>query len=177
MFGGDANVRDLERRVKSLESQMSDMSGSLKTLKEIILKMQAEKSALEKETSRLEENLASLMNKQKILIKKKLPVERKLENEVKEKFIEPLKEEMKDNIRIIKKAVQEDISMPGTVETPIDELYEAVTNKGRITMEDAAKKFNVHASRIEEWAKILEEHGLIEIHYPALGKPELRKKV
>ena len=60
--------------------------------------------------------------------------------------------------------------------TPIDELLEMVKKNGRIRTKDAAKRFGVSKSEIEEWGKILEEHGLIEIHYPPVGETELRKK-
>ena len=64
----------------------------------------------------------------------------------------------------------------GETKTPIDDLFELVMKDGRVKITDAAKKFGVFEARIEEWAKILEDHGLIEIHYSAMGKPELRKK-
>ncbi len=62
------------------------------------------------------------------------------------------------------------------VTTPIDELFEIVMRVGRIKLGTAAKKFGAKKQQVEEWAKILEEHGLIEIHYPPFGEPELRKK-
>ena len=68
------------------------------------------------------------------------------------------------------------VSAKATVTTPIDDLYDTIMNIGKIRMDIAAKKFNVAESIIEEWAKILEENGLIEIRYPAVGKPSLAKK-
>lgn len=63
------------------------------------------------------------------------------------------------------------------MKTPIDELFELVMKYGIVPLPDAAKKFGVTEAQLEEWAKILESHGLIEIHYPAIGKTELRKKI
>lgn len=62
------------------------------------------------------------------------------------------------------------------ITTAIDKLLELVEKKGSISIKDAAKVFNVSRSQIESWVKILEEHELIEVHYPPIGEPELRKK-
>lgn len=69
------------------------------------------------------------------------------------------------------------IQMPDNIiTTSLDTLLDLIIKKGRIQLKDAAKVFSVTRAQIEEWAKILEEHDLIEIHYPPLGEPELRKK-
>lgn len=62
------------------------------------------------------------------------------------------------------------------IKTSFDQLLELVIEKGSIKIPDAAKKLRVKDKQIEEWARILEEHDLIEIHYPAFGKPFLKKK-
>jgi Mn-dependent DtxR family transcriptional regulator len=62
------------------------------------------------------------------------------------------------------------------ITTPLDKLLDLVMKRGRIRIKDAAKSFGVSRAQIDEWAKILEEHGLVEIHYPPVGEPELRKK-
>ncbi len=63
-----------------------------------------------------------------------------------------------------------------SLKTPVDELYEIIKKTGGIRLDHAAKKFRIPESKVEEWAKILEESGLIEIHYSAIGKPVLAKK-
>jgi hypothetical protein len=63
------------------------------------------------------------------------------------------------------------------IETPLDELLELIMKKGTVRLVDAAKAFHVKESQLEEWARLLEEHELIEIHYPTIGKPILKKKV
>ncbi len=60
-------------------------------------------------------------------------------------------------------------------ETEIDVLYRLVQEKGRIQLSAVARYFNVEKKMVEDWATILEEHGLIKIHYPAFGEPELIK--
>lgn len=60
--------------------------------------------------------------------------------------------------------------------TPIDELLNLVTERGRVKLKYAAKRLGVKKNQVEDWAKILESHGLIVIHYPPIGDVELRKK-
>lgn len=60
-------------------------------------------------------------------------------------------------------------------ETDMDLLIELVDAKEHIKLSDAAKFFNVSIKKIEELAKILEEHNLIKIHYPTFGEIELNK--
>ena len=62
------------------------------------------------------------------------------------------------------------------ITTPLDDLYKIVQEHGKIGMLDAAKHFRVTEAIMEEWAKMLEAKGLIEINYPFVGKPELKKR-
>lgn len=62
------------------------------------------------------------------------------------------------------------------IKTSLDQILELVMEKGSIKIPDAAKKLRVKDKQVEEWARILEEHDLIEIHYPTFGKPFLKKK-
>ncbi|MEM2918057.1 MAG: DUF2226 domain-containing protein [Candidatus Altiarchaeota archaeon] len=63
----------------------------------------------------------------------------------------------------------------GKVKTKIDELYDLVKKNKIVKLNDSlAKKLNVSKAQIESWAVILEEHNLIELHYPAIGEPEMR---
>ena len=66
--------------------------------------------------------------------------------------------------------------MTEKISTSIDELFELVMRNGKIKLNTAARRLGVKKNQVEEWAKILEEHGLIDIHYPPFGEPELRKK-
>ena len=72
---------------------------------------------------------------------------------------------------------KEEVSLDKSkISTPLDVMYKMIEQMGRLEVSDAAKKFHVSQQQIEEWAQILESKGLIEIHYPIIGKPELRKK-
>ncbi|MEM5812140.1 MAG: hypothetical protein QXN71_00085 [Candidatus Aenigmatarchaeota archaeon] len=67
------------------------------------------------------------------------------------------------------------------LETSIDKLYKLVKERSRVGFDEAAEKFNAEREQIESWAKILEEHKLIKVHYPVFGRPvmifrEMEKK-
>jgi hypothetical protein len=63
------------------------------------------------------------------------------------------------------------------IETSIDKLFELVQKNKRIRINDAlAHKLGTTRARIEGWAMILEEHNLVELHYSAMGEPEIREK-
>ena len=60
-------------------------------------------------------------------------------------------------------------------ETDMDLLLEIVESRSIVRLSDAAKFFKTDMKKIEGWAKILEEHGLLQIHYPTFGEIELRR--
>jgi CBS domain-containing protein len=60
------------------------------------------------------------------------------------------------------------------LETDIDKLLALVKEEGSIKFVEAAKRFSVTESRIEEWGKILEEYKLVRLHYPPIGEPTLK---
>lgn len=63
----------------------------------------------------------------------------------------------------------------GKVKTSIDKLLELIQKHKKIRIDDGlARTLNVKRSQIEGWAMILEEHDLVELHYPAIGEPEIR---
>jgi CBS domain-containing protein len=62
-----------------------------------------------------------------------------------------------------------------TVSTKIDELLSMI-EKGPTSFSKISKSLNISENLIEEWAKILEEHDLVEISYPAMGSPILKLK-
>lgn len=62
------------------------------------------------------------------------------------------------------------------VKTTIDKLYEWILDNGEVKIDDhLSTKLGVSKTQIEEWCMILEEHNLVELHYPAIGDPEARK--
>ncbi|VVB52120.1 Uncharacterised protein [uncultured archaeon] len=63
------------------------------------------------------------------------------------------------------------------VQTTIDRLYRHVQMKGRAPLnETTAHQLGITKTQLEEWAIILEEHNLIELHYPTIGEPEIIRK-
>jgi hypothetical protein len=64
----------------------------------------------------------------------------------------------------------------GSMETTIDRLIDIIDKKGSVNTYNLSKELGVSMERIESWAKILEDRGLIEIEYPLIGPSKLRKK-
>jgi len=61
------------------------------------------------------------------------------------------------------------------IETDLDKLVNFVNQVEVIKLSTAAKLFNISLKKAEEWAKILDGHDLVRLHYPGIGEPELRK--
>jgi Na+-transporting methylmalonyl-CoA/oxaloacetate decarboxylase gamma subunit len=62
---------------------------------------------------------------------------------------------------------------PPKIETSADRLYEMVKQKGSVRLSEAAKELGVSEETVIKWGEILEEHRMIELHYPMAGKPRL----
>jgi len=59
--------------------------------------------------------------------------------------------------------------------TKIDEMVKML-EKESLDISTISKRLNVPENLVEEWAKIIEENGLIEINYRAIGSPILKFK-
>ena len=62
------------------------------------------------------------------------------------------------------------------IETTIDRLINILEKRGSVSTIDLSKELGVSIERIESWAKIFEDRGLIDIEYPLIGSSKLRKK-
>ena len=63
------------------------------------------------------------------------------------------------------------------LETDIDKLYDIIEEKGKVTLAVVAKTLNSPEDKVRDWADILEEHDMIDIDYPVVGSPILKKRV
>lgn len=63
---------------------------------------------------------------------------------------------------------------PMVLETDVDKILQIIEERGSIDFNELAKQLNVSVEKIEEWGKILEEHGLVLIDYPPIGKPLIK---
>lgn len=59
------------------------------------------------------------------------------------------------------------------IETPIDLLIDIVRRRHSLTIEEAAVILKVSEEQVEEWVKILEDHGYLKLVYPPIGKPRI----
>jgi hypothetical protein len=98
-------------------------------------------------------------------LKQVKPVEEKKIDEI-EKSIETIKaEEARNKEKLI-----------DMVETDIDKLMRILDEKKVMNIGDLSKELKISLDRLESWAKTLEDHGLVEIEYPIIGLPRVRKK-
>ncbi len=95
-----------------------------------------------------------------------------LEEKIKEE--KNLNEKKIEKIEIPKKDIERSTA---DIETAIDELIDTINTRGSVTTLELSRQLGVSIERIESWAKILEDRGLIEIEYPLIGQSKLRKKV
>jgi len=131
-----------------------------KRLQEKVRK-KAEKLKLQEEERRKKEES---IKEKKLGIFSKL-FKKKIQEEKPKKEKIPLAKELSKNLKI-------DI---GKYETDIDVLYKIIERIGRIKLSAIAKYFGVDQKKVEEWAQILHEHELVDIYYPPIGEPELRR--
>lgn len=66
------------------------------------------------------------------------------------------------------------------IETGVDKLVNIVKERGRISLDDAAKELGVSATVIQEWVDFLEEEGVLSVEYkltrPYLVERKLTRK-
>lgn len=85
------------------------------------------------------------------------------------------KKEADPSVKAIKAAER----APGNanlIETQIDRLHSMINEKGIVRVSEAASALGVKKELVEEWAKVLEESGLILLRYRAVGDIEMLKK-
>lgn len=154
-------IRRLEKKIENLEKRTGRnfvrLNDSLNTVTDVIIR-------LEKENSELKKDRDFLLEKQKELLRS-VETENRLIKEMREKFIEPAREGLRQDIELVKQAISDDYK------SKKDELLDMVMRQGRIKVKEAARKLNVHNVQIETWAQDFEKAGLVQ-----LDKEELRKK-
>jgi len=69
---------------------------------------------------------------------------------------------------------KQQIKISSNYNTVLDDIYNLVKKQGCVKINFIADEFNLPIKQIEEWALIMEKNNLMNIHYPIVGKPELR---
>jgi len=87
------------------------------------------------------------------------------------KKIETKKQELK--LIELKRPEKKSDTQAKKVETEFDQFIKLVKEKKEVGLAEIEKKFNLTREKAEEWARLLESHGLVEIRYPAFGEPKL----
>ena len=60
------------------------------------------------------------------------------------------------------------------IETDIDKIFNFLREKGKVSIEETAKRFNINQESLNEWIKILEKHGVAVAEFPLLKPPMLK---
>lgn len=60
--------------------------------------------------------------------------------------------------------------------TDFDRLFALLENKKSLKISEIASTFNLTQEQAEKWAKIFDEHGLGQVHYPPVGEMQLKWK-
>ncbi len=123
-----------------------------------------------------------LSEPKKTSIEKKIKVPEKVKPKLIIKKIKP--GEAKPSIQRGSNKPPKEIPKPVTIskiplnhiETDIDKLLEIINKKKVVGIDYLSKTLKIDIERLEAWAKLLEDRGLIEIEYPIIGLPKLRKK-
>jgi len=205
----------LDELDKKIDSKFNELHKTFLETRHAMLKMRDERKKLLKEKTQIESDLLILIDKMNINTEEK--------KNIGSHAVEKMRGELKEDVELIKRIVQEDINPPykkgdekmnestnedtilihkkpnvksaeetksdiefmhsiakaareDMVSTPLDKLYEYISSHEKVKINEAARQFEVSEEQIEDWARILEARSLIEIYYPAFGKPELRKK-
>ena len=205
----------LDELDKKIDSKFNELHKTFLETRHAMLKMRDERKKLLKEKTQIESDLLILIDKMNINTEEK--------KNIGSHAVEKMRGELKEDVELIKRIVQEDINPPykkgdekmnestnedtilihkkpnvksaeetksdiefmhsiakaardDMASTPLDKLYEYISSHEKVKINEAARQFEVSEEQIEDWARILEARSLIEIYYPAFGKPELRKK-
>lgn len=170
----EPSFKDLDRRFRTFEKNTDKrfelMKESLSMIEKILVEMKGENNRLKKDKTFLLEKI-----KKGILGQKS-----EEEEEDNHKNADKHQDKQHQNKGSGKKEAtpkSDDGRGSGqNVETSLDMLLDIVLNKEKVNMLEASKTLHVSEKQIEEWARILESHELVEIHYPAIGKPVIKKK-
>jgi hypothetical protein len=152
----DKKIAELEVRIAK---RMDDVEKSMLAIRGIIDDLRKENEELRKDRQFFVEKLKESINSQK-------PGGEIFEN------IGPEGEEVPPG-RATPATFQEGSKK---IQTSMDALLDLVAAKGSIKLSAAAKKLKVKEKDVEEWARVLEEHDLLEVRYPTFGSPMLKKK-
>lgn len=60
-------------------------------------------------------------------------------------------------------------------ETFLDDMYTQVQDAGQINISQLASRYGLSIGMLEKFAKVLDKEKLVELYYPAIGMPVVRK--
>ncbi|MBI2578607.1 MAG: hypothetical protein HYW26_02750 [Candidatus Aenigmarchaeota archaeon] len=172
LFADDAEKK-IARLEREMNRRMQRMEESFSIMKDTIIK-------LKKENIELKSDRDFLLERYKDILRK-LP---SISEPVKESIVKPAKQIIIDNAKFFERVAKEGIvsnekviaDLKKDYKAPLDELFDLVMKNKKVKLKDAAKKFGVHEGLVEQWARVLQDYELIDVHYPEKGEPLMMKK-
>lgn len=61
-------------------------------------------------------------------------------------------------------------------ETKLDKIVYEVRRLGKVSLNEMGLRLKMEKAMVENYAKILDQQGLIKLHYPSIGSPVLMRK-
>ncbi len=168
------NVKGIEARLDQLEkNNMKNTEGankSVDSVRELLLQLKKDVDEIKKENMVFHGKFRGKKHR------KEEPGMDSAQEMEDEPGTQPVSQPQESGKEEIQDVIGTSYSSGKTIETSLDTLYNLVSKKGTVRITDAAKTMHVNVVQIEEWARVLEVHNLVEIHYPAVGKPVLKVK-
>lgn len=135
----------LERNVKKLEDRIGKINASINIMIDVVKKLSEERGVMAKERD-------SLRDANRKLLALVPHEQNKLSKDIFRKFIKP---SIESSAELVRMSTNKNVSL----------LFDEIMEKGEITVRNAARKLGVYEGQIEEWAKFLEDNGLVSIVY------------
>ena len=71
---------------------------------------------------------------------------------------------------------EKDLLYAGGLKTNLDLIHQNVMEKKAVNLITLSAQFHVSLKLVEEWARVLDRQGLLELYYPVVGGAQLRVK-
>ena len=90
------------------------------------------------------------------------------------KELQNLKKEPQSKKHI--QALRLQLTKTSTYETDLDRMYHLLEKRKYLKLSEIAELFSISNETAEQWGKMLEEHGLVHVHYPPIGETQIQWK-
>ncbi|MEK6934658.1 MAG: hypothetical protein AABW46_02160 [Nanoarchaeota archaeon] len=148
--------------------------------KEIEKKINSGELPKKQEIKQIKESPSPIPTSSKKLIDKIKQQKEKISSKIKKIRLSKinLKKELKPKElkqEIIPKIEKKSSGKESIYTTDLDKLYDLIQERNIVKLSEVTNELKVDKTIAQKWGNILEEHELIQFHFPAVGEPEFRK--